>query len=243
MLRRTDRLPFAAPPNWRSVEATLRASVDEDDVRLDVVPDELRPELAEASHLTEALRLYDSSYHAEINDWTTDFGTADGIPYSSLVSAAESERVDVGRSFPVTRNPERRSEVAEDQAKIVVLSTYDDTHKSMLRCGEALSAVLLDATMVGLATCTLTHITELPESRKVLSTLIGSAATPQVLVRVGRIPSIEDVGPRRRGGRSRRFSKSGRSRSEHCSQSLRLSSASTARDGPSTPRCGPSMRR
>ena len=42
-------------------------------MRLDVVPDELRPELAEASQLTESLRLYDSPYHAELIDWTTDF--------------------------------------------------------------------------------------------------------------------------------------------------------------------------
>ena len=68
----------------------------------------------------------------------------------------------------------------------------------MLRCGEMLSAVLLDATMVGLATCTLTHITEMPASREIVAGLIGQssdAITPQVLVRVGRAPSIEDVPP------------------------------------------------
>lgn len=195
LLRRTDRLPFAAPPNWESVEQTLHATVASDDIGLDVVPDELRPELAEASQLTESLRLYDSSYHAELTQYTRDFHTSDGIPHSSLVSAAESDRVDVGRSFPVTHNPERRTEFNEDRAKIVVLSTYDDTRDAMLLCGEMLSAVLLDATMAGLATCTLTHITELPASRQVLATLIGQSATPQVLVRVGRAPSIEDVAP------------------------------------------------
>ncbi len=195
LLRRTDRLPFAAPPNWESVEKTMRGTVGTDGVRLDVVPDEMRPEVAEASQLTEALRLYDSSYHAELVNWTADFEVSDGIPPSSLVSAAESDRVDVGRTFPVTHNPERRSEVPEDHSKLVVLSTFDDTHDSMLRCGEMLSAVLLDATMAGLATCTLTHITELPASRQILSSLIGQTATPQLLIRVGRVPSIEDVAP------------------------------------------------
>ena len=195
LLRRTDRLPFAAPANWESFEEELRGRVGVDDVRLDVVPDELRPELAEASQLTESLRLYDSPYHAELAGWTTDFNVSDGIPQSSLVSAAESDRVDVGRNFPVTHNPARRSEVSEDHSKIVVLSTYDDTRDSMLRCGEMLSAVLLDATMAELATCTLTHITEVPESRQILSTLIGQTATPQVLIRVGRVPSIGDVVP------------------------------------------------
>ncbi|RDH78296.1 NAD(P)H nitroreductase [Mycolicibacterium moriokaense] len=195
LLRRTDRLPFAAPPNWYSFERELRGTVGADEVRLDVVPDELRAELAEASQLTESLRLYDSPYHAELTNWTTDFELDDGIPRSALVSAAESERVDIGRNFPVTHNPERRTEIAEDHAKIVVLSTYDDTRDDILRCGEMLSAVLLDATMAGLATCTLTHITEVPASRQILSTLIGASATPQVLVRVGQVPRLDNVAP------------------------------------------------
>jgi hypothetical protein len=193
LLRRTDRLPFAAPPDWDSFES--EDTVDSDAVRLDVIPDEMRAELAEASELTESLRLYDSSYHAELQWWTAAFEIRGGIPHSSLVSAAESDRVDVGRTFPVTHHSERRLDVGEDHSKIVVLSTYDDTHDSVLQCGEVLSAVLLDATMVGLATCTLTHITEVPASREIVATLIGQTTTPQVLIRVGRAPAIEDVPP------------------------------------------------
>ena len=127
LLRRTDRLPFAAPPDWDAFEAELRDTVDSDAVRLDVIPDDLRPQLAEASQLTESLRLYDSSYHAELDWWTAAFEVSEGIPHSSLVSAAESDRVDVGRTFPVTHHRERRPEVDEDHAKVLVLSTYDDT--------------------------------------------------------------------------------------------------------------------
>ena len=64
--------------------------------------------------------------------------------------------------------------------------------------GARLSAFLLDATMAGLATCTLTHITELAASRDIVAGLIGhhrQDITPQVLVRIGRAPSIEDVPP------------------------------------------------
>ncbi len=196
--RRTDRLPFAPPPNWEAFQAQLRDTVDSDLVRIDFVPDDLRPQLAEASQLTESLRLYDSTYHAELHWWTAAFEVTQGIPHSSLVSAAESDRVDVGRTFPVTHHRERRPEVDEDRAKVAVLSTYDNTPHSVLRCGELLSAVLLDATMVDLATCTLTHITEMPASRDILATLIGQSSddiTPQVLIRIGRTPSIEDVPP------------------------------------------------
>ena len=198
LLRRTDRLPFAAPPDWDTFEPELHDTVDSDAVRIDIIPDHLRPQLTEASQLTESLRLYDSSYHAELDWWTAAFAVTEGIPHSSLVSAAESDRVDVGRTFPVTHHRERRPEVDEDRSKVLVLSTYDDTRDSVLRCGELLSAVLLDATTVGLATCTLTHITEVPASREIVAGLIDQSnhrITPQVLIRVGLTPSIEDVPP------------------------------------------------
>ena len=195
LVRRTDRLPFAAPPDWESFEPRLRRMVDADAVRLDVVADDLRPKLAQASQLTEALRLYDSSYHAELQWWTAAFEVTDGIPHSSLVSAAESDRVDVGRTFPVTHHRERRAEVDQDHSKILVLSTYDDTEDSVLRCGEMLSAVLLDATMAGLATCALTHITEVAASRGIVAALITQETIPQVLIRVGLAPAMDDVPP------------------------------------------------
>lgn len=172
--------------------------VDSDTLRLDIIPDDLRPQLADASQLAESLRLYDSSYHAELDWWTAAFEVSEGIPHSSLVSAAESDRVDVGRAFPVIRHRERRPEVDEDRSKVLVLSTYDETGDSVLRCGELLSAVLLDATMVGLVTCTLTHLTEIPASREIVAGLIdrgNQGITPQVLIRVGLTPSIEDVPP------------------------------------------------
>ena len=82
--RRTDRLPFTEPRNWESLEPVLRKAVDAGTVHLDVIADELRPELARASQLTESLRLYDSSYHIELDWWTGHFEDSDGIPRSSL---------------------------------------------------------------------------------------------------------------------------------------------------------------
>ena len=49
--------------------------------------------------------------------------------------------------------------------------------------------------MAGLATCTLTHITEVPASREIVAALIGQTTTPQVLIRVGLAPAIEDAPP------------------------------------------------
>jgi hypothetical protein len=106
--RRTDRLPFAAPAQWESTEATLRQVVDTDVATLHVVPDDSRPQLAEASRLSEEQRKYDSPYHAELEWWTTQDDTAQGVPPTALVSEEETQRLDVSRRFPPTAHGLRR---------------------------------------------------------------------------------------------------------------------------------------
>jgi hypothetical protein len=193
--RRTDRLPFAAPRKWESLKPVLRDVIDEGTVHLDVLADELRPELAEASQLAESLRLYDSAYNNELYWWTGQFQNSDGIPRSSLVSATESDRVDVGRTFPISAHNERRASIGEDQSTVLVLSTDEDTRDDAFRCGEALSAMLLECTLAGMATCTLTHLTELQTSRHLIGNLTGRAALPQLLIRVGEAPVIGEAPP------------------------------------------------
>ncbi len=159
-----------------------------DGVRLDVIPDEFRPELAEASQFSELSRLYDSSYHSELSRWTNPYDTRQGIPPSALVSAEESERVDIGRNFPVIAASDRRVGFGDDHSKVVVLSTYNNERHMCCSAARCLSAVLLEATMAGLATCTLTHITEQHAGRNLVAALIDQTTTPQVLVRVGLAP-------------------------------------------------------
>jgi hypothetical protein len=195
LMRRTDRLPFEGPTGWEWFEPLLHELVDADTVRLDVFPDDLRPQLAEASQIATSLRLYDSAYHTEIGWWTGEFRASDGIQYSSLLSAAEDDRVDVGRHFQVTGDGERRIEIPEDHAKILLLSTDTDSRADALASGEALSTVLLECTMVGLATCTLTHITEVRTTRELVAALMGSDSQPQVLIRVGMAPAMENLPP------------------------------------------------
>lgn len=55
---------------------------------------------------------------------------------------------------------------------MLVISAHDDTHRDVLGCGETLSRVLLEATLAGMATCTLTHLTELRASRDIISALV-----------------------------------------------------------------------
>jgi len=193
--RRTSRLPFGAPKRWSSFEPVLRSSVVNDSVRLDVLGEDARPRLADISRLTEALRRYDDSYHHELRWWTAPSRESDGIPESALPSESDDRRVDVNRRFPADSYT-RSSAGTYDQAKILVLSTPGDTRADALNCGEALSAVLLECTMAGFATCPVTHITELAASRDILRDLTKqSAGVPQVLIRVGKEPKGELAPP------------------------------------------------
>ncbi|MCE5291497.1 MAG: hypothetical protein LLG14_19970 [Nocardiaceae bacterium] len=192
--RYSDRLPLEAPPRWAQFEQRLRSTLG-DDVELVVVPDDLRDALEQASSLVAGLRRYDSRYQSELDWWTgQSFGSV-GIPRENLASADEGERVAVGRQFPRKDNVQRRADVAQDRSTVVILSTDTDTKEDFLRCGEALSNVLLEATMAGYATCTLTHLIELPSTRGVVQKLVGDNRYPQVLVRIGAAPDTGHPAP------------------------------------------------
>ncbi len=193
--RRTDRLPFSAATEWQSIEAVVAGSANRQAVHLAVISDDLRPRLEEAARIADSLRMYDTAYHNELHWWTAPFEPTEGIPYSALVSAAEGDRVSIGRVFPVARRPERRLEIPEDHAKILLLSTGADGRADALAAGEALSATLLECTMAGLATCPVTHLTELTVTRDLVRSLMDDDAVPQILIRVGVVPVTEKVPP------------------------------------------------
>ena len=183
--RRTDRLAFESPQPWAPMERQLRAILRGTATSVDVIDDNGRPALADASRRSEHDRLDDASYRYELLWWTGGF-REDGIPPSALPSAAEAGQVDVARDFPTYGSDDRRPRVDRDHSNILVLSTRDDSRDNLLRCGEALSRVLLECTVAGFATCTLTHMIEIHASREIVRRLIGRRIEPQVLVRVGR---------------------------------------------------------
>ena len=184
--RHTDRLAFAAPESWIELEQRLRAVLDGTGVDLDVIDNNGRPALADASRRSERHRRDDASYQYELLWWTGRSHVGDGIPPNTLPSSAEAHRVDVARDFPVYSGGDRSNQVDRDHSKILVLSTFDDSRQNTLKCGEALSRVLLECTVADLATCPLTHMIELHASRETVRRLTGRRAEPQVLIRVGR---------------------------------------------------------
>ena len=197
--RRTDRLPYSPPAGWETFELVLRHNLQYevgDAVTLTVVPDDQLPELARASDLADTMRRYDSRYHAELNWWAGHSSPSAGMPSESLPSPAERERVGLGRAFPIRENADRRPDVDRDGAKVVVLATDSDQLRDILQCGEALSTVLLEATIAGYATCPLTHMIEVHSSRLAVQKMAGGRRMPQVLIRIGTSPDHSASLPR-----------------------------------------------
>jgi hypothetical protein len=191
--RRTDRLAFAAPEPWAEIEQQLRALLRGTATHLDVIDDDGRTILADASRRSEQHRRSDPSYRYELLWWTGHSDSEAGVPSSALPTPAEASHVDIAREFPAYGGGDRRPQADRDRSNILVLSTYDDSRENTLRCGEALSRVLLECTAAGFSTCTLTHMIELHASREIVRGLTGRRAEPQLLIRVGRTTEIESA--------------------------------------------------
>ncbi|NKY32967.1 hypothetical protein HGA13_07755 [Nocardia speluncae] len=183
--RCTDRLPFTAPFQWIGLEVVLRTLCRNFGTHLRVLDRSQHRDLNRISDTAAALRRADPRYQDELHGWAGDtWRPYAGIPASARATAQAAEKVATGRMFPVGAADAATHLSIEDRAAIVVLSSDNDTVESLLECGRALSQLLLECTVEGLATCTLTHVTEAPSVRAMVSDLLG-LDYPQVLVRIG----------------------------------------------------------
>ncbi|MFZ2172979.1 MAG: hypothetical protein WAW17_02880 [Rhodococcus sp. (in: high G+C Gram-positive bacteria)] len=185
--RRTERLPLAPPPDWARTLDELTALADEFGVHISNPPQQGGRALADASHRVNSLRSQDPSYQAELAWWSDHAQFPEGVPEAVLPSGAQRPSVSLAREFPEGSSSAPGS-AAQDRAEILVLTTSTDSRFDWLRCGEALSSLLLACTIRDLATCPVTHLTELPESRAVVRELCDDDRLPQVLIRVGVAP-------------------------------------------------------
>lgn len=186
--RRTDRLPLNPPPGFGELVHAARMLLSPHEVELDVLDDSARPLLAAASEHAGANRRYDMEYQTELHWWAGHSGAPEGVPADALASEAEASHVPIARKFPSASHFDRRGDL-DDQAALLVLSSPGHTPADWLHVGEALSALLLECASAGLASCALTHITELTSARESIQSVLTGAGIPQVIIRVGAAPA------------------------------------------------------
>ncbi len=135
--------------------------------------------MREADRVRKAM----TRYTTETALWAGLLTGDDGIPQANLLADPGGTGDGLARTFPCGTIEQ---EPGPDGAMLLVLGTSSDDVLSQLRAGEALSAVLLHATELGLASCPLSQPLEVASShRKVRDMLLEGRLSAQILVRVG----------------------------------------------------------
>lgn len=186
--RRTDRRRFGPWPVPEVFVEELQARAAEPGALLHPVSAPDRRALLVAA-LDKAERLQDGTpgYRVETALWSGRQATDDGIPARNLLRADPLPGLDVGRRFGPGLVDQSATD--RDHALLFVLASRADDPLSRLRVGEALSAVLLHATDLRLATCPLSQPLEVPRVRATLrDELLDGGGVPQLILRVGWAP-------------------------------------------------------
>ncbi len=183
--RRSDRRPFDAPPAGSLVGLARHASVFGASA-ISLSP-QFRDMLARAATLAAEEHQSDPAYWNELESWIRSAPTADGVPRSALPDALSIHESASARAFPSGQL--RIGHGVRDDAALILLSTVSDTPIDWLNVGQAMSSLLLHATASHLATCPLTHLTEVESSREIVRDVASRSGetlqNPQVMIRVG----------------------------------------------------------
>lgn len=189
--RRTDRRPFS---DWQIPEDSQgqleSAAVAQGAILRMVGVGGPRAALLEAIRTAEAQQKDLPGYGTELATWSGRRAGDDGVPAANLLHA-RTAGIPASRGFPegdIGPYPLGR----QDGALLAVLGTASDDTLSRLRAGEALSAVLLTATTLGVASCSLSQPLEIGATRRTLrDDVLSGTLCPQIVLRLGWPP----VGP------------------------------------------------
>jgi len=192
--RRTDRRsPADSPVPHEQLDRLLALGPRAGVTILAVVSTQARTELLQILAEADQQQRENRDYVDEIVQWT---GREDGegIPSSSLLRRDPG----VGRDDPVPAAPPSRfpsgsladdTRTSEAEPALLAVCTSSDDTASRLRAGEALSAVLVHGTAMGMAMVPLSQAIEVDRTRTLLQNeLLSDVACPQIIVQVGWAP-------------------------------------------------------
>jgi nitroreductase len=183
-LRRTDRRPFADADVPDQALDRLRAEAEEQGAHLHVLRPDETVRLAVLAGAAAAAEFADPAYRHTLAEWTArPAGAGDGVPADT--AAEVLPRPVPVRDFTPGAPVPAVDRVADRHARYAVLFTDGDSPADWLTGGEALSAVLLAATMEWLAVSPMSDVTEVPAIRELLRGMLSGIGYPVVVLRIG----------------------------------------------------------
>lgn len=166
--RHTDRRPFGAQPPSDEIITELRGAAATHGLHTHLVRRDEIPLLAATTARAASDAAHRPGHTAEVAHWTTGASSGGGVrpvPMRALHGPATGDG-DIG-------------------ARYLVLHGTGDTPADWLRAGEGLSALLLTATVRGLACSPMSEPVEAPWPRGLLATLVGEPCHPYLVIRCG----------------------------------------------------------
>jgi nitroreductase len=197
--RRTDRRAFGERHLAEATLTRLRQVVESEGAGLYAVPEEHVPYLAVAVDEAADVEYFDPAYRTELTHWThRPVWTGDGVPPATAVEPA-LRRVPMRNLLP-DGSPGLLAGAGDDEGAVfVVLFGGGDRPIDLLRGGEAMSALLLEATAQGVSSAPISQAVEVAWPRELLRRLLSDTGEPYLIVRLGYVDSDEvlPVSPRR----------------------------------------------
>jgi nitroreductase len=186
-LRHTDRRAFSQGVPVEAVPALIDAA-ESQQAHLHLIRPEEVATLALAAVRADAIQLSDGDYRRELIRWThRPQWSNDGVPTSTAVERAP-RAVPVRDFAPFGQPAMPAGPYSDVGAQYAVFFTDEDGPADWIQAGEALSAVLLTATSLGLSTAPISDVTELAVTREQLRHLLADIGVPQLAVRIGQAP-------------------------------------------------------
>jgi nitroreductase len=194
--RHSDRRPFTTDPVTPDVVERLRAAAAQSGVYVDFTAgqDEDYIKLAIAISQADRIEQHNADYVEELARWVRpDAAHPDGVAVTAVprVSAGHPRHSDVAlRNFEQAIPGLQLIDLDVDEHPLLaVVLTTSFGRSAHLQAGEAMMHLMIEADLLGLATCALSQAVDLLAFRARLQTIMGWGDYPQMMLRIGYPPA------------------------------------------------------
>jgi hypothetical protein len=203
--RHTQREPFADRKVDHKTLTDLRHAAENQSAWLAILSSrEDQITLAVLLSHADQAELSNPDYQRELHNWRRTEPSTDGIPSSAVPSEGGVRHSEVTvRDFnagdPNASAPALDPDAPpppDERPALVILGTDADGPSEWLHAGQALSALLLQATTQGLRASMLGQVIDLPATRSQLRSELRLIGEPQMVLRIGYGP-VAPATPRR----------------------------------------------